>query len=44
MLTNRYFALVFFSAALLLCMIREWSAPVACPRGQLNPAVTMSNR
>ena len=29
---NRYLALAVFAAAILLSMVREWSAPVACLR------------
>ena len=28
---NRHLAFIIFAAALLLSMIREWSAPVSCP-------------
>jgi glutamine synthetase len=29
---NPYFALAVFAAAILLSMVREWSAPIACER------------
>jgi hypothetical protein len=29
---NRHLALAMFAAAILLSMVREWSAPVACVR------------
>jgi hypothetical protein len=29
---SRKFAFVFFAAAMLFSVVREWSAPVACPR------------
>ena len=44
MIASRYFGLLVFSAAILLCMVREWNAPVACPRALLNPEVQVSTR
>ncbi|HYK49385.1 MAG TPA: hypothetical protein VEU94_06645 [Terriglobales bacterium] len=32
---NRYLALAVFASAILLSMVREWSAPIACVRSVL---------
>jgi hypothetical protein len=39
---HRTLVFVFFAAAMLFSMIREWSAPVGCPR--LAMTTTMSGR
>jgi len=36
---NNRLVFAFFSLAILLSMVREWNAPVACARGTLVPAV-----
>jgi len=32
---NQRLILAFFAAAILSSMVREWSAPVSCPRGNI---------
>ena len=39
---NRYLALAVFAAAILLSMVREWSAPIACIRPLLEPQAQQS--
>jgi hypothetical protein len=34
------FIFAFFAAAILVSMIREWSAPASCARADLMPPVT----
>lgn len=34
---NRYLALAVFAAAILLSMLREWNAPIACMRPLVEP-------
>jgi len=35
---------VLFAAAILLAMVREWNAPVACARAALIPSVAARTR
>jgi hypothetical protein len=39
---HRYLAFVVFAAALLVSMIREWSAPAACPLPRVDQAVSLA--
>ncbi len=39
---NRYLALAVFAAAILLSMVREWNAPIACIRPLLEPQAQQS--
>jgi hypothetical protein len=39
---NRYLALAVFAAAILLSMVREWNAPIACIRPLLEPHAQQS--
>ena len=39
---HRYLAFAVFATALLLSMIREWSAPAACPLPRVDQALSLA--
>jgi hypothetical protein len=41
---TRYLAFVFFAAALFLSIVREWSAPGACPFPGITRGIPLSDR
>ncbi len=44
MKSTRHLAFVLFAAALLLSIIREWSAPAACPFPGITGGITMGHQ
>jgi len=41
---TRHLAFVFFAMALLLSIVREWSAPVACPLPGTTRGIPLSDQ